>query len=728
MVSNVVSNQATVLFGTEDINTVNGNGLSNFGYTWGQFIDHDMDLTPTQSGKITSASWSSANGGTATITVATGIFDIANSPNVADTIVIAGMTPAGYNGTFVVLSSVGTLSGTTVTYALTADPGSATVLGTITDNTSKDGKNGFPIPKDPFHDGLGPTGPSEVVDPIAGLGMDRSLYNPATGVAGPREQINVSTSYLDLSQTYGSTNAVAAALRTGSGGLLKSSPGFDGIPGTKDDLLPFYTAAYFTGAELAAIGMGNDVHLPGTVLFAAGDPRANETTELTSLQTLFMRNHNQLAKQLAQQNPTWTDEQIYQGARRLNIAQYQNVTYTGYLPALLGPNAMPAYTGYNPNTNSSISTEFSTVGFRFGHSTLNNTVPRHANDGSSLGDISLAQSFFNPALLTPGATDFFGHSSTDIGAVLKGDADSTAQAMDVMAVSSIRNLLFGAGGAGEDLIARDIWRADDHGIGTYNQVRVAYGLAPITDTNLTLTDPIDNIIFVSHGFEQITSDLHVARLLSVAFTSGDAAHPASGNGFLANGKFAGDINPFIAGMAENHVPGSDMGPLFTRILVDQFTRLRDGDRFFYLNDSFTGQENKILKDGGTLGKIITTNTGITNLQQDVFRFQSSITGKVYLANTATAQGGPKLSDITVELIDAVTGDVIATTATDSKGSYTFNISSTGTYKVVLVLPSDLDQRDDPTVTITVSGTNLKKVDIGVEQLSTSLNQLLAVPL
>src|SRR5260370_21183859 len=46
LVSNSVSNQATVLFGSTDVNTVNQNGLSDFGYTWGQFLDHDMDLTP----------------------------------------------------------------------------------------------------------------------------------------------------------------------------------------------------------------------------------------------------------------------------------------------------------------------------------------------------------------------------------------------------------------------------------------------------------------------------------------------------------------------------------------------------------------------------------------------------------------------------------------------------------------------------------------------------------
>ena len=51
LVSNIVDNQAAVLFGdpSTDINTVDGNGMTDFGYTFGQFMDHDMDLTPTQS-------------------------------------------------------------------------------------------------------------------------------------------------------------------------------------------------------------------------------------------------------------------------------------------------------------------------------------------------------------------------------------------------------------------------------------------------------------------------------------------------------------------------------------------------------------------------------------------------------------------------------------------------------------------------------------------------------
>jgi peroxidase len=542
LVSNSVSNQATTLFGSTDVNTVDQNGLSDFGYTWGQFLDHDMDLTP-------------------------------------------------------------------------------------------DGGAAFNIPADANHPAFIPG-----TDPIGSLLFTRSEFDPATGTAlgNPREQVNVNTSFLDLSQVYGSTLDVSNALRTGSGGRLKSSPGADGIIDTADDLLPYNTTAalpynngnpYFTQAQLDAFHMANDAGLvASTELFVAGDRRANETIELASLQTLFMRNHNAIARQLQTAHPDWTDQQLFDEARKLNIAEEQIITYTAYLPALLGPNAVPAYTGYDPMVDPSIANEFSTIAFRFGHSLLNNTVARDANDGSSIGDVPLAQNFFDPRLLTPGGvTDpVTGFTSSDIGAVLKGDADNNAQAMDVMAVSSIRNLLFGQGGPGEDLIARDMWRAHDNGLGTYNQVRAAFGLPLITDTNITETDPTDGFSFTSHGFEQITSNVHVQRLLSDAYTNFSRNTTP---GFLSTGHFAGDIDPFIAGLAEDHVPGSDLGPLFTTILVNQFTRLRSGDQYFYLNESFNAEEQAILDQGSTLGKVITANTGVTNLQSDVFRFLSKEDGK-----------------------------------------------------------------------------------------------------
>src|SRR5262249_39805009 len=203
----------------------------------------------------------------------------------------------------------------------------------------------------------------------------------------------------------------------------------------------------------------NDAHLVAdNQLVVAGDIRANENIQLTSMQTLFMREHNRIADQLQAAHLSWTDEQLYQEARRLVIAELQIITYTEWLPALLGPGALPAYTGYKPNVNPSIANEFSTAMFRFAHSQLDNEVDRLNNDGTDIagGSVDLAQAFFNPTLINPaGVTDpYSGHVSTDIDAILKGAASGDAQEVDLLAVRDIRNLLFGPPGAGgSDLIA-----------------------------------------------------------------------------------------------------------------------------------------------------------------------------------------------------------------------------------------------------------------------------------
>jgi serine/threonine protein kinase len=583
-ISNIVNNQADPNNPSQDVNTVDSNNLSDFGYVWGQFIDHDMDLTPTNSGE------------SFPISVAAG-------------------------------------------------------------------------------------------DPIGTQPFERSSFDPTTGTStsNPRQQTNVDTSFLDLSQVYGSSATVADALRTHSGGHLKTSSG---------DMLPLNNTSFFTVDQLAALNMANDSQAaPSSSLVAAGDVRANENVELTALQTLFVRNHNRLAAELQQEHPDWTDEQLYQEARKLNIAQGQMITYNEYLPDLLGPTALSKYTGYNPNVDPAIATEFSTVAFRFGHSLLSDEIERANNNGLDITDVSadgasipLAQDFFDPNLLNAtGAVDpLTGHTASDIGAVLKGDADGVANAMDTQVISAVRNLLFGNGAqGGQDLIARDIQRARDDGIGTYNQVREAYGLAPVT------------------SFAQITSNVTVQNELKQAYGTVD------------------NIDPFEGGLAEDHVKGSDVGPLFQSIMVDQFTRLRDGDRFFYLNESFTPDEMKLLNQGNTLTKVIEANTNITNLQSDVMEFKASISGTVLSASTtnghaASLGGGGHgqrngaqhgLGGITVELMDD-SGNVVGTTTTDSRGHYTFNqqtgIGGTGNYTVALVLPTGDNQTSKSPSTILIS--------------------------
>jgi hypothetical protein len=579
VISDILNNQANPADPSQDLNTVDAQNLSDFGYAFGQFIDHDLDLTPA-------------------------------NPN--------------------------------ETLQILADPNDPSHMGNQT--------------------------------------FERSVFDPSTGTStsNPRQQINAVTSYLDLSNVYGSTRVVADALRTFSGGRLKTSPG---------NLLPHDNLTYFTQAQIAALNMANDAEaVPESDLFAAGDVRANENVELTALQTLFVRNHNLIAGELQKEHPNWSDETLYQEARKINIAEYQEIIYTQYLPDLLGPKSMPAYTGYNPNVDPAIATEFSTVAFRFGHSLLSSQIERQGNNGLNVlpndpagPDISLATDFFDPNVLNPsGVVDpLTSHISTDISPFLKGDADGVAQADDLMVISDVRNLLFANGGLqdnGQDLIARDVERARDDGVGSYNQVREAYGLPAVT------------------SFAQITSNVTVQKELREAY------------GSIAN------IDPFGGGLAEDHVAGSDLGPLFTTIIANQFTRLRAGDRFFYLNESWNAGELRILNQGNTLAKIIEANTGITNLQSDVFKFTASISGKVTSSSFASGRSSPGssprgLSGITVQLEDS-SGDVLGTTVTDQSGNYQFDqltgVGGTGEYTVRLVVPAGFVQITKNPATISIS--------------------------
>merc|ERR1719193_814132 len=59
--------------------------------------------------------------------------------------------------------------------------------------------------------------------------------------------------------------------------------------------------------------------------FFAGDFRVNEQLNLIVIHTLFMREHNRVASQLAALNPDWDSETIYQEARRVTVAKYQHI-------------------------------------------------------------------------------------------------------------------------------------------------------------------------------------------------------------------------------------------------------------------------------------------------------------------------------------------------------------------------------------------------------------------
>ena len=409
--------------------------------------------------------------------------------------------------------------------------------------------------------------------------LTRSKYDPGTGTDGsnPRQQMNVITSFIDGSNIYGSDAGRESWLRstdaTKPGQLKVSSSAFG-------DLLPFNDG---TQSNANAVGA------PATSLFVSGDIRANEQTGLASMHTLFMREHNRWAEAFSSVDPSLTSDEVFERARRVVGAEMQVVTYKEFLPALLGSQALGEYTGYDPNTDPTITNEFSTALYRFGHSMLSTDIKRLGPDGLPIaeGSLSLADAFFNPSRIT---------DEGGIDPVLRGLASQVMQNVDAKVVDDVRNMLFGPPGAGGmDLAALNIQRGRDHGLCDYNSARVELGLSPVS------------------SFDQITSDTELASAMRAVY------------GQTAGQDNVSLLDLWVGALSEDHMPGSSVGQMLSIGLRTQFDALRMGDRFYYENDtdlssllaglgwSIDDLENR------TLSQIIMDNTDITGLRADVFR-------------------------------------------------------------------------------------------------------------
>ena len=443
------------------------------------------------------------------------------------------------------------------------------------------------------------------------ISLTRSAGDPLTGTAAgnPRQQVNQITAWLDGSMVYGSDAATTAGLRAMTGGLLKTSAG---------NLLPTGSGGFFQ----------------------AGDVRANENPELTSLQTLFAREHNRLAAQFAKADPKLTDEQLYQKARAWVIGELQAITYNEWLPALMG-SGLGAYAGYNPAANPGISNEFATAGFRFGHSVVGADIQFLGNNGVQVApQLSFADAFFNPAAVRANGID----------PLLKYLASDPAQELDTKVVDELRNMLLDVPGASVrlDLAALNVQRGRDHGLADYNTTRAAYGLPKVT------------------SFAQITSDPALQAKLKALYGTVDR------------------IDLWVGVLAENHLKGSSVGATARAIIADQFGRLRAGDRFWYEN-TFAGRDLQQLR-GTRLSEVIERNTALTTVQDNAFVFRPEVSGVV-------SNGRAGAAGLTVRLIDA-DGAVAASATTDAAGRYRFDVAAglrTGRYTLEVV-------RADGTVT------------------------------
>jgi prostaglandin-endoperoxide synthase 2 len=155
-----------------------------------------------------------------------------------------------------------------------------------------------------------------------------------TDPTDPRK--NTSTHDIDLSQLYGQTKHETDMLR-GEDGLLRTS--------TVDDqeFPPFYydngeVAPAFTTLPIALTSNDPKTRAVTTLseevkrnLFALGIPRGNIHYGFVMMSTLFLREHNRIARAIRGRHPDWTPDRIFETTRNTLIVVLIKVVIEDYI-------------------------------------------------------------------------------------------------------------------------------------------------------------------------------------------------------------------------------------------------------------------------------------------------------------------------------------------------------------------------------------------------------------
>ena len=405
--------------------------------------------------------------------------------------------------------------------------------------------------------------------------------------------------------------------------------------------------------------------------YIAGDGRVNENFGLTSIHHVFHEEHNfqvqNLIDALHRQdvaNPdgharlhefqintgttnaagdfingdgsiAWNDDKVFQGAKLIVEMEYQHAAVDQYARNV-SPN-IQEFVGYSPDKQPDVTLEYAQAAFRFGHSTLRETIdtidPSHGLTGKIMG-YALHDAFLNPEL--------FG--TTGPGAIILGMTHQQQNEVDEFVTPALNQGLLGQP---LDLAAINIARGRDVGIPTLNDFREAIGLVRYTSWNdfgQNMQHPSSLVNFIAaYAFDGSVEKAQAVLDLAGGTFADEAAGLALGDalgwagtvadmvsqaiGFLSGDETNGgagtlafnDIDTWLGGLAEIHQPGGLLGETFDKVFVTQIESLMDGDRFYYLY-RLAGQQFGEEVANGQLKDIFERNTGLTHLNGNIFGY------------------------------------------------------------------------------------------------------------
>ncbi|MGB2567050.1 peroxidase family protein [Micromonospora citrea] len=487
--------------------------------------------------------------------------------------------------------------------------------------------------------------------------FDRSRPADGTGITTPREQINTVSSYLDGAAVYGNATDRLDWLREGTvDGDPRNNKATLLMPG---NYLPRRDTRGDASTAPNMVAGGQLFNTPEKAA-VTGDQRANENPALLAIQTLFAREHNRIVAQL----PKWLSEQDkFEIARAVVVAEQQYITYTQFLPSL-GVD-LPRYKGYKSDVDVSVSNEFATVGYR-AHSQIRGDFRLEAEVGryseATLDrlrelDVEVTVEGDTVRLMIPLGEDAFFNPDLlellQLGPMLHGVGLRPQTRNDELISNMLRSFPFfvpvpGNPGCSDDpalppclpgrndLGAIDIARSRDHGMPSYNDLRAAYGLPAKPSFAAITGEPSESF----PADPELTPGAEIDDLDSLDFTAlydaeGRRTTAAADNAVRAERRTplaarlkavygsVDRLDAFVGMMAEPNLPGKEFGELQLAIWRKQFTALRDGDRFHYGNDPLLPLIRAAFKIDyrKSLGDIIALNTDIPrdHLSADVFR-------------------------------------------------------------------------------------------------------------
>lgn len=310
---------------------------------------------------------------------------------------------------------------------------------------------------------------------------------------------------------------------------------------------------------------------------------------LVVIHTIFMREHNRIAKILQRLNPYWNDETVFLEARRIVAAELQVITYKEFLPAVLGdatarrfslvPSDGAHRNDYDENVRPSVTNEFASAAFRL-HSSVDGSLKIYGTRKME-EIIDIPEVMFYPARM---------RKREFLDEMLNTLTTEPMQDVDGFLPDALTKYMFRAGNPfGVDIASLNIQRGRDHGLRPYNDYRELIG---------------------EKRFEDFREFGRYSEKLRRLYSSVD------------------DVDLWVGGLLEPKETGSVLGVTFRNIIADQFSRLKRGDRYFFEYDSkvnpgfFTPEQVVELKKASMSRIICDNRDGILLAKQALNAFKA----------------------------------------------------------------------------------------------------------